>query len=294
MKRVMLQSMMSLFVAVGLTCCCAGSDSRDVTIAVSIPPQATLLKQIAGDSARVVTLMGAQANPESFEVTVSSMRDISGADMYMTMGNLPFEAVVTGRIADASGRLRFVDVGRGVDLIYGTHCHEGHGHDHSQGDEAADPHIWTSAVNLKIIAGNMLKALVSLDPANAAYYTSNHAALVRRLDSLDSVIRHNIQLSGNRTFLIWHPSLSYFARDYGLQQISLGQDNKELTPRQIVEFRNEALHNGASTMFIQQNFDARQAGTLSHDLGLDVVSINPLDPDYEAQFNIITDAITRK
>lgn len=294
MKRVILQLIMPLLAATVMIGCSGSRDSRGVTIAVSIPPQATLLQQIAGDSVSVVTLMGAQSNPESFEVTVANMRAISDADMYMTIGNLPVETVVTGRIADASGSLRFVDVGRGVDLIYGTHCHEGHGHDHSQSDEAADPHIWTSAVNLKIIAGNMLKALVSLDPENAARYTSNHAALVARLDSLDNAIRRNLRASGVRAFLIWHPSLSYFARDYGLQQISLGQDNKELTPRQIVEFRNEALHNSASTMFMQQNFDARQAESLSRDLGLDVVSINPLDPDYEAQFNIITDAITRQ
>ena len=30
------------------------------------------------------------------------------------------------------------------------------------------------------------------------------------------------------SFVVWHPSLSYFARDYGLEQISLEYDGKEV------------------------------------------------------------------
>ena len=114
-----------------------------------------------------------------------------------------------------------------------------------------------------------------------------------RLDSLDAAISSRLDSIGTRSFLIWHPSLSYFARDYGLEQIAVGQDNKEMTPGQLRDTHRHAADKGVKVMFIQQNFDARQAATLADELGISIVQINPLDDDYLKQFNIIADALAR-
>ena len=49
------------------------------------------------------------------------------------------------------------------------------------------------------------------------------------------------------SFLVWHPSLSYFARDYGLHQIALGgAEHKEVSIPALREAIEEARGSGAS------------------------------------------------
>lgn len=274
-----------------LVCVMASCGKRGSTrkvIAVSIPPQAALLRSIAGDSIEIVTLMPAEANPETFEVTVKNMRALSEAPLYMKMGNLPFEETLAARIGESNTGMEFVDVSQGVKLIYGTHAHGGHSHD------VADPHTWTSIPNLKIIASNMRDAVVTLDPENKEYYEANYRRLANRLDSInDDIAQRIIASAGSKSFMIWHPSLSYFARDYNLHQIAVGQDNKEMTPGELRDVHQRAAAQNAKVMFMQQNFDSRQAQTLASALDAEIVIINPMDSDYLNQFNIITDAIIR-
>lgn len=286
MKRIFFLFAIIICMLSGLSSCKPDGDTR-MSVAVSLPPQASLLREITGDSIEIVTLMQADANPEAFEVTVGGMREVNDAAVYMKAGNLPFEQTLTERIGQSNPELRFVDVSDGIELIYGTHAHGNHTH------EVSDPHTWTSVSNLKVIAANMLAAVSDVDPARKDYYTANYNRLVARLDSLDAAISSRLDSIGTRSFLIWHPSLSYFARDYGLEQIAVGQDNKEMTPGQLRDTHRHAADKGVKVMFIQQNFDARQAATLADELGISIVQINPLDDDYLKQFNIIADALAR-
>ena len=286
MKRIFSLSILLFCLILGISSCKREADSRK-TVAVSLPPQASLLKDIVGDSLDIVTLMRTDANPESFEVTVKDMRAIADADIYMKAGHLSFEESLTQRLSESNNSLRFVDVSEGITPIMGTHSHGGHTHD------VPDPHTWTSIPNLKVIAANMLSAVNDIDPANKEYYTANYNMLVSRLDSLNQSVATRLAGAETKSFLIWHPSLSYYARDYGLEQIPLGQDNKEMTPMQLRAIYDHASAEGVAVIFIQKNYDARQAEGFANELGVPVVQINPLDDNYLRQFNIITDALTR-
>ncbi len=286
MKRIFFLSTIIISLLCGLSSCRQHDNARK-SIAVSLPPQASLLREITGDSIDIVTLMQADANPEAFEVTVKTLRAVSDADLYMKAGNLPFEETLTARISESNPGLRFIDTSDGIRLITGTHSHGNDVH------EVADPHTWTSIPNLKTIAANMLAAVNEIDPGHKDYYNASYERLTARLDSAGSAIASRLEGSGSEAFLIWHPSLSYFARDYGLKQIPVGQDNKEMTPGQMRDTHRLAADEGVTVMFIQQNFDSRQAQSLADALGLSVVQINPLDEDYLNQFNIITDALAQ-
>lgn len=304
--------------ALAMLASCSSRDSHRKAVAVSLPPQASLLREITGDSIDIITLMASDANPESFEVTIKNMRGIADADLYMKVGNLAFEETLTDRISQANNSLKFTDISQGITPIYGTHSHPaGHNHsadhdhdsstpsdlshssdlsshhDHDHENLAVDPHTWTSITNLKIMAANMLDAVNDIDPANKAYYDANYQQLIHRLDSIDTAISSRLSSSSSKAFLIWHPSLSYFARDYNLNQIPLGQDNKEMTPGQMRDTHERAAKEDVKVMFIQQNFDANQAQTIADELGVTVVQINPLDADYLRQFNIIANALAQ-
>lgn len=255
------------------------------SVTVSIPPQAWLLKAIAGDSVTVNTLMPAGTNPETFEPGVSTIMNASSSDLLMLSGNLGFETTLAGRISSNNPDIKVVDTSAGIEPVYGTHSHGTHIH------TVADPHTWTSVRNARVIAANMLDALVDIDPDRADYYRERAGRLDAHLDSLDTAIAGRLDSLSVKAFMVWHPSLSYFARDYGLEQITLGAEGRETTIRGAREVIDNASRHGAKVLFVQADFDSARARSLVTETDATLITINPLDPDWEAQINIIADAL---
>lgn len=266
---------------------------RRPSVTVSIPPQENLLRQIVGDSIDINCLMVSGSNPESFEPGVSQLREVDRSDALLLIGNLGFEQTLVERIRANNPHLPVYNTSEGVSLIYGTHSHDHSDHRHHH-DDAADPHTWTSARNARIIAANMLKAVSEIDPANTGYYITRHAALDRRLDSIDRSIAGRLAPVSGKAFLVWHPSLSYFARDYGLEQISIGQEHKESSVKSLQHRIDLARQHNADVFFLQQEFDSRQAEAVNSGINATTVTINPMSPDWEQQLNIITDALEHR
>lgn len=284
----------STVAVVAITACGAGSSreklpggsSRPV-ITVSIAPQATLLRAIAGDSVVINTLLNTTLNPETYEPGLTTMKTAAGSDALFLVGTLDFERQLVDRITDNNPHIKVVNTSQGVTPIYGTHQHAtGHVDDDEHG--VADPHTWTSVVNMRAMAGTMLAALIEIDAANSQYYTDRAARLDAHLDSLNQSLKAKVADMDNRNFLSWHPSLSYLARDYGLNQISIGNEGRESSGAQRLEVINRAADSGARVLFISEDYDIKNVMSIADQTGVEVATFNPLDANWETQIiNIV-------
>lgn len=276
-------------VAIGLgvlTGCSGTAKHHRPQVVVSIPPQRELLGAIAGDSVDIITLLRADSDAETFELSVADMRKVAEADLYVTVGHILFEHRLLDGILAGNPDFRHISSDDGVSLIYGTHDHGDHTH------ETADPHTWFSVRNLRVMAANMLNALCDIDPANEGYYNANFKALDSRLDSIDRSFAGRIAGAAVSEVVVWHPSLSYFTRDYNLTQTAIGEQNKETTIGMMRDRIERVSGKVAVPFFIQAGIDPSQIQNIVNELNLEPVVINPQDADYEAQFNLIADAIT--
>ncbi len=280
-------TVMALLLLVLGTAC--GDATRDKVLMVSVEPQRALLEEIAGDRYDVQTVLTPGSNPETFEPGMQTRRNLETAAAYFTTGQLPFEHALEDVLPDG---VRVVDTSAGIDLVYGTHDH---GHDHGDHDHGgADPHVWTSVKNARIMARNMYDGLVELDPEGRDYYTERFDRLDARLDSLDRAFAAQVAASdAPKAFAIWHPSLSYLARDYGLEQVAVGYENKEMPAGTLREVIEEAREHGVRVFFFQQEFDSRQAETLNKEMGTELITINPLDYGWQKQIEQIVSALCR-
>ncbi len=263
---------------------CGGTEDGRPVLTVSVEPQRALLESVVGDRFEVQTLLSSGANPETFEPTIRARMDVDKSKAYFTIGGMPFETTLASTLPSS---VRLVDCAKGIKLIYNTHDH-GDGHEH-----IADPHTWSSVRNARIIARNMYETVVSLDPEGKEYYRNKYESLVHRLDSLDRAWSEKLKSAPTRAFAIWHPSLSYFARDYDLRQISVGFENKEMPPAAMAHTAAEARAAGARVLFFQREYDSRQAQSMNQMLGARLVIINPLDYDWEGQLSAVVDALCR-
>lgn len=270
--------------------CAHRQPSGQKLLAVSIEPQRQVLEQLAGPSFSVTTVLGRGADPETFDPSTAQRVAVDEADMYFATGVLPFEQRLRQSLGDDYD---FVDTSEGVKLLYGTH---GHGHHHEGDDHGhldADPHYWSSVEGVRTMARNMAKALCDKYPDSADVVNSRLARFSASLDSLDRELAVRLANAPHRTFAVWHPSLSYFAKEYGLEQLSLGAEGKELSAKELAAAIDHACADSVTVFFFQPGIDSRQAEVLSEGIGSRLVPVNPLDYDWRGQLILIADEIAR-
>ncbi|MCM1293026.1 MAG: zinc ABC transporter substrate-binding protein [Bacteroides sp.] len=267
---------------------CGSSDKDRNLLTVSIEPQRYLLERIVGDKWQVNTLAPNGTDPENFDPPMSALAKASGSTAYFKTGHLAFEdavvpTVMNGRNDDV------VDCSVGIDLMIGSHG--GHDSDHIHSSQEADPHVWGSVRNSLVMAENMLNAMKRIDPDNSEYYQKNFDGLKTDLDSLDNQIRNNLRGKERVAFMVWHPSLSYFARDYGLKQIALGFDNKEISAS---EFKNKiasARNSGASVFVVQPEYAGQRSTDIAAQTGVEVLKVNLAGYDWLEDLKTISEKL---
>ena len=230
------------------------------------------------------------SSPETYDPVPQQLVSLGDSKAYFRIGYIGFEQVWMDRLTDNTPHIQVFDTSKDVDLIFEEE--EIHGdHRHAGGVE---PHIWNSTGNALIIARNTYKALCQLDKENEAYYLARYDSLSQRIIQTDSISRETLKEPGaTRTFMIYHPALSYFARDYGLKQISIEEGGKEPSPAHLKNLIETCRRDNAHVIFVQQEFDTRNAKLIADELGVDVIPINPLSYDWQEEMINIAKALTK-
>ena len=162
-----------------------------------------------------------------------------------------------------------------------THIHSG----------GIDPHIWMAPGEVKKIAEQTAQALTVLVPDKKGVFANNLAQFENEIDALDKDLQHKFESIKNRKFLIFHPSLTYLAREYRLVQVAVEVEGKEPSPRYMKGLVEQAREEGIRVIFIQKEFDMEIARQLADEIQGDVVQIDPLNENWEVQLREIADQI---
>ena len=249
--------------------------SEKPILTVTLEPLRYFTEAIAGDNYQVVSMVPKGSSPESYDPTPQQLVNLSKSQAYLRIGYIGFEQTWMQKLEANCPDMKVYDTSKGINLIrdkghwHGDHFHEG----------GVEPHIWNSTQNALIIADNIYQALCELDSTHQEDYQKRLDVLKQTIRQTDENVRTLLE-KADSTFLIYHPALSYFARDYGLKQVSIEEGGKEPSPTQLKALietcRNENVH----TIFVQQEFDQRNAQLIAHELGINIVSINPLSYDW--------------
>lgn len=277
----------------GASCGRSGGDGRPLLV-VSIEPQKYMLEQIVGDDFEIVTLMPNGDNPETFEPSMSGRVAVDRSKAYFTTGYFPFESNISVTAADPSS---IISTSIGIEPVYGTHSHGGEHHTFLHADEShqiPDPHIWTSVRNARKMSRTMLETVSRIAPERESEYRERFNRFDRRLDSLDRSFAKRLDRMPNKAFLVWHPSLSYFARDYGLEQIAVGSEGKESSMNTLRRVIDRARADSVKVFFYQRDFDSRQAEAVNLGVGSRLVPVNPAGYEWEDEMKLIVDELTRE
>lgn len=278
---VTIKSILALFFATMFVGCAERKIVVENRAVVSIAPLKPLVENILGDDFEVSILVPQGASPETFEPTPKQLREVETARFVFGTGLLDFEQALLHRVARNE---QIINLSQGIELIAGTCSHAHHNHNtackhgcsHEHHAHGIDPHIWCSPKALGKMAENTHNAIAREVP-DSTKYEERYTSLCIRLLELDEEVAEMCRQSPRSTFYIYHPALTYLARDYGLTQVAVEHEGKEPSAKHLARIIEQARAEGIKHIFYQSEFPASSVEVICKDINATAVEINPLE-----------------
>lgn len=240
-----------------------------VTVTVTISPYKYFVDQIAKGKVDVNVMVPNGNNPETYEPYAQQMMELSKSALYLKVGSIGFEQTWMKKLQDNAPDMKVIDTSVGIKPAK------------TPGGNI-DPHVWMSCSNARIIASNILKALCELEPKNKAFFEKNYQSLLSIIDKRDSTIKESFKKDPDlvRKFVIYHPILTYFARDYQLEQLAIEEEGREPSAAQLKSLIERARKEKIKFCLIQAEFANRNTTTFINESHTKPMDINPLQGDW--------------
>jgi zinc transport system substrate-binding protein len=254
-------------------CTPAQTDNDKITVITSLFPQYDFVRQIAQDKVNVTLLLPAGVEPHSFDATPQTIVTIGNADIFIYTNTMmePWIEKVIDNVK--SNKLVIVESSQGIEYI-----EHGHEEGEEEEDEELDPHVWLDPLNAKIMAQNILDALISVDPDNAGFYQTNANALFLELDDLKAEYDEVFLDPTHKTIIYGgHFAFGYLANRYGLEILSpyTGfSPNAEPTPQAIIELITRMTELNIKTIYYQELIDPKTARVIAEQTGAKMVLLH--------------------
>lgn len=262
---------------------------------VSIVPQKSFVEAIGGDLINLEVMVAPGSSPHSYEPKPSQMKAIAQANLYFTIG-VEFESAWMKRFSDQNKNMKIIDSTKNIKKIamkeHNHHEEKAHAGDKHSG---LDPHIWTSPANIKIIAKNILDALIANDATHKITYETNYKNLISKIDETDKQIKEVLKnTKKGAKFMVFHPAWGYFAHQYGLAQMAIEVEGKEPKPKELAMILEEAKEEKVKAIFTQPEFSDKSANLIANELKIKVIKTSPLNPDWSTNFINMAKAIANQ
>jgi zinc transport system substrate-binding protein len=258
-RRVLLPLVALLPVASLSACSATASDAEVVT---SFYPLQFVAERVVGDDAEVANLTKPGVEPHELDLSPRQVATLSGAKVaFYESGLQP----AVDEAVEQNGPEHVVDAAKAVGL--------------RQGDGGPDPHFWLDPTLLAEAATAFTDAISDADPAHAADYRRNNAALQADLRRLDADIRTGLEDCRTRTLVVSHDAFEYFGRRYGLEVEPIAGLSPDAEPsgQHLAQLADLARDKGITTVFSETLASPKFADTLADEVGVGTAVLDPIE-----------------
>jgi manganese/iron transport system substrate-binding protein len=134
-----------------------------------------------------------------------------------------------------------------------------------------NPHSWMSPRNAVIYVENIRKALVQLDPANAATYNANAAAYTAKFAAIEESMRSELARipEAQRWLVTSEGAFPYLARNFGLKELFLWAVNADQqgTPQQVQKVIDGVRAHRIPVVFSESTVSDKPARQVARETG---------------------------
>jgi zinc transport system substrate-binding protein len=245
-------------------------------IVVSVAPLKYFAERIVQGKIPVSAIVHAGQDHETYEISPKEMVLLMQSKLYFST-DFPFERRWIEKVRGLNKKILIVDLPKEI----------------FPNGENRDLHIWTSPKLAKKITSVMVEKIVAMDPESESIYRANGEQLIQDLDLLDREIGARLAPFKGEKFYVVHPAWGYFAKDYGLEEVSLERDGKEPSLQELIAIIEAAKKDHVHVIFIQKGQSLSSAEAMARSLGGKVEEIDPLEEDYFSNMRIVSSRIEK-
>ncbi len=265
--------------------------TRPLRVLTTISPIYSWTAAVAGGRATVENLLPADTGPHDFQFRPRDLKRLESADLLL-MNGLALEHWLQRTLeADATRRaIPRVEVSAGwppsalirdlptLSASPQTAAARTHDDDRNH-DGAPNPHLWLDPVFARHAVTNILHALETADPANAAAYRTNATAYLERLTQLDNALRDSTRDWSGRPVVTFHDAFPYFCRRYSLDLVGVVEEipGNSPSPRHLAALMKVIRDRKVRVIFTETQFNPRLARQLAADLSIPVAELEVLE-----------------
>lgn len=230
--RWMILALLAMLAAVTLPGCddrAAPAPAAPTAVAPSTPPRAAglyiivttvgmvtdIVRQVAGDRATVVPLIGPGVDPHLYKPTRSDIERLLAADVVFYNGLLLEGKMTDSLVRAASAGKKVHAVTELLDEKFLLEPEDFGGH--------ADPHVWMDPAAWAKAVEVVRDKLAEFDPANAGAYQQSAEAYLARLAELDAYATRVLGSvpERQRVLVTAHDAFNYFGRRFGFEVVGI-------------------------------------------------------------------------
>ncbi|MBW6497515.1 MAG: zinc ABC transporter substrate-binding protein [Bacteroidales bacterium] len=280
-KRDFMRIMAVLVTMLGVMIGCGERERKEDVVSVSILPVQYFIDRLTDNALEVNVMVPQGASHGTYSPSARQMQRLSDSGIYFRIGYLGYEQAFIRRLNELNPEMKEVNLSnhveliRGMPVVHGDHVHEG----------GVDPHIWMSPAVMLSLLPVIKNALVEGYPEYQETVEANYPALYADVERSHLLMQEITQSISQKRFLIFHPALTYLARDYGMEQVSIEHEGKEPSPGQLSQLIREARAETIPIIFIQEEYDQRNAELVAAETGAELIQINPLAYDWLQEMN---------
>ena len=198
---------LTLSVVLLLFSCSNSNNSKgNQGIVFSIFPIYDIAKNISVGGIVVDYIVPAGANPHSYRPTPSKVQSLQRAKIFVGI-NREFDGWVE----------KFLNKDCKKIYLGGRSSHE-------------NPHIWLSLKNGAVLSKKIATVLIENDSKNRDLYQNNLKKYIGEIDKLNREIFNKFLKLKSKSFIQWHRSWDYMAKDYNLKIVATVQDGHGKKP----------------------------------------------------------------
>lgn len=257
----------------------AASASEPVRVVATFSILGDMVRNVGGSEIKLTTLVGPNSDAHVYQPTPANAKAVAEASIIFANG-LGFEGWLDRLLESAGYRGPVIVASRGIQVhafidtngpARAAMSEETVANADRSSTQEVDPHAWQSLANGQIYVTNIIKGLVTLDPANATIYQRQGAAYLEQIQRIEQQVQGLIgQIpQGHRRVVTSHDAFGYFGDAYEVEFIAPVGISTEAEPsagevaRLIQQIRTE----GITAVFVENIADKRLIEQITRETG---------------------------
>ena len=271
------------FLLITIAISCSKRQNTKQYISTTIAPLTYITKYLTDSTIQINTLIPKGMSPESGDFSIETLKKLHDSKACIYFGTLPFEQAQLLPVLKSDTSIAQIALSDGHNHTHNNLCN----HEH----HVCDPHVWLSVKQMLQMSLKIAEEIKEQYPNIADIVDRNSEKLQTQLTRLDSSFTTILASKNIRSFVIYHPALSAFAEDYGLQQISIEEHGKEPSPNHIKQIIEQVKQQGISLLLVQAQNDATQCKQIADECNMTIVGFNPLADNYIAEMQKLAETL---